>query len=209
MKKALKMDFNLKSEISNYFGLFLFFLLYISCHRLKNEASAITTVDSVKEIDTGINLNLYFNRDTSGFFSNCQELIQHSSLGNLQGVDASKDSIKNFYFAECFDCKETYQVIFVHKDIYRRNDEAYELLSKEFNTGCSDYFKNFYCFAFVCPMRDPDKQKDPHALNVDFPTIVRVYKRMNNDNWKFIKESNVMNYKQYALLKFKSIYFSE
>jgi hypothetical protein len=120
MKKALKMDFNLKSKISNSFGLFFFLFLFISCHRLKKEASAITTVDSVKKIDTDINLNLYFNSDTSGFLSNCQELIQHSSLGNLQGVDASKDSIKNFYFAECFDCKETYQVIFVHKEFYRR-----------------------------------------------------------------------------------------
>ena len=31
---------------------------------------------------------------------------------------------------------------------------------------------------------DPQKQEDIHEMNIDFPVTVRIYKRIENDNWQ-------------------------
>lgn len=158
--------------------------------------TAITYVKGIKELI-----------DTTDFFSNCDELIHHSTLGSLQGVEASKDFLQRLYFGDCFDyCKETFQIIFAHKDINKRTDGGYNSITKEFENGCSNYFKNFECFAFVCPMRDPDKQKDIHALNIDFPVVMRIYERVSGDNWSFIKKVVAKTFEEYALIRFKTIH---
>jgi len=188
--------------------IYLLGLIWItSCGTSTNENGSKS--ENKKKDSVTFEENSKITFDTTGFLKNCDELISHSSLGNLQGVEAGKDSIMNFYFGECFTCNETYQIIFVHKEFNKRLDEAYNVLSSEFKNGCTNDFKNFNCFAFVYPMRDPDKQKDPHAINFDFPMFIRAYERIDNDNWRFIKSRQVKNYQEYALFKFNSIYHIE
>jgi hypothetical protein len=172
----------------------LLFVCFMSC-----QSSTPQKKSDIKKTDAeGV--------DTVGFFHNCSDLISHSSLGSLQGVKANSDSIKNLYFADCFDCKETFQIIFVHKDSEKRQDKEYDSLSSEFHGGCSVNFKNFNCFAFIYPMRDPDKQKNVHAMNMSFPLIVKVYERISDDNWKFVKRSIVKTFEEFSELRFKTIY---
>jgi hypothetical protein len=55
-------------------------------------------------------------------------------------------------------------------------------------------------------MRDPDKQKNVHAMNIDFPVTVKAYERTTGDNWKFLKKVRVKTFHELSLLKFKTIY---
>lgn len=55
-------------------------------------------------------------------------------------------------------------------------------------------------------MRDPEKQEDIHAMNINFPVIVRIFKRINNHNWQFIESTEVKTFENYAALQFKTIY---
>lgn len=190
----------------------LLFIFFTSCHDATTSEnkpnSNIGNSDSTNYTDSYEKIQTS-PKDTTGFFSNCQELMYHSSLGSLQSVEADKDSLKNLYFAACYDCKTTFEIVFSHKVPEKRKDQNYKSLSNEFTNGCAEYFKNFNCFAFVCPMRDPDKQKDVHAMNIDFPVEVRVYERTADDIWEFVKRAKVKNFKDYALLQFKSIYHLE
>jgi len=142
--------------------------------------------------------------DTAGFFSNCQHWTYGLFMGNLQGVNASKDSLGAFCFYECYDCKETFRIIFIHKSKSANNTN--KAVWSEFENGCNEKYPNFNCFAFVYPMRDPDKQKDVHAMNIDFPVIVKTYERMADDNWRFIKQVKAETFKELALLQFRTIY---
>ncbi len=186
----------------------VYFIVIISVIGCKNSTSSQKNSHDSSINKSGIEkAELTHLGDTTGFFSNCEELIHHSALGGLQGVEANPDSLRNLYFGDCFDyCKETFQIIFVHKDANKRTDEGYDFLTKEFDNGCSDYFKNFECFAFVCPRRDPDKQEDIHALNIDFPVVMRIYERVSEDTWRFIKKVTAKTYEEYALIRFKTIY---
>lgn len=148
-------------------------------------------------------------KDTIGFFSNCKKWTNGSSMGYLQGVEASKDSLGSFCFYECYDCKETFRIIFVYNDINKRGGVNHDFVWTEFKNGCTNNFLKFQCYAFVYPMRDPDKQSDVHAMNIDFPIEVRVYERTSDDIWKFIKKVKTKNFNDYALLQFKSIYHLE
>jgi len=192
----------------NYKFYFIVLIAIISC---KNSTSSkhLSSNDSNASNASLEKRELMNSEDTIGFFSNCQELISHSSLGSLQGVEAGKDSLKNLYFAACYDCKKTFEIVFVHKVAEKRKDQNYNSLSNEFRSGCIDYFKNFNCFAFISPMRDPDKQEDVHAMNIDFPVEVQVYERTSDDVWKFIKKVKAKSFNEYALLQFKSIYHLE
>lgn len=183
---------------------FVIIVVLISC---KNSASHQENPSDSDSSNLNIKSAKVGSEDTIGFFSNCQKLVNHSALGSLQGVEASSDSLRSLYFGDCFDyCPETFQIIFVHKDFTMRANENYDSLSREFRNGCSDYFKNFDCFAFVCPRRDPDKQEDIHALNIDFPVAMQIYERLVDDNWKFIEKVTAKTYEEYALIRFKTIY---
>ncbi|MEI9942922.1 MAG: hypothetical protein WDN26_01755 [Chitinophagaceae bacterium] len=169
---------------------YFFILLIIGCN---------SSIDRHKEATSEYLSN---SLDTSGFFSNCQELTGHLSSGYIQGINRSKDSLGSFYFSACYDCAQSFEVIFFHN----KGENGTEIGWKEAKNGCSDYFKNFDCFAFIYTMRDPDKQKDIHAMNIDFPIKVRTYKRVINDNWKFIREIKAKTFEEFSLLQFKTIY---
>ena len=128
-------------------------------------------------------------------------------VGALQVANAINDSSSNLCFAGCYSCKETYEIIFAYKGgIEIRNSMGYDSLDKIFEKGCYNNFLEFNCFAFVCPMRDPEKQDDIHEMNIDFPVIVRVYRRIENDNWQYIKTKKVKTFEDYTALQFNTIY---
>jgi hypothetical protein len=144
--------------------------------------------------------------DTSGFLRNCEELMAHSGLGSLQGIESNKDSIKNLYFAGSYAATGSFEIIFVSKEFSKRTALDNTPLKKDFAEGCLNNFADFLCFAFVCPMRDPDQQHDVHTMNIDFPTVVRTFERLSDDRWKFRGSKLVRSFEEYAKLQFKTIY---
>ena len=165
---------------------------------------SVKTINS-KSNDNAVAKNSNENlQDTTGFLFNCQKWSTGISEGYLQGIEASKDSLGNFCFYQCYDCKETFEIIFVHKT--KRGADTDDSMWNEFKDGCGNQYPDFNCFAFVYPMRDPDKQKDVHAMNVDFPVTVRVYERTIGDNWNFLKKVRAKNFHELSLLQFKTIY---
>ncbi len=187
----------------------IFFLLSCESSPRYVKPNQTTSTDSnalsVKKLDTN---NMVVNStDTTHFLNNCSELMTNTEVGALMGINRNNDSTGYLCFAECYDCKEAYQIIFVHKGgVSARKRLGYEEISKEFHNGCKNNFESFDCFAFVNPMRDPDKQKDEHAMNIDFPVIVKIYKRTIGDNWKFIERSKAKTFEEYQMVLFKTIY---
>lgn len=128
-------------------------------------------------------------------------------VGALQIANTTNDSANYLCFAACYDCPESYEIIFIYTGgIEIRKTVGYDSLSKRFEDGCNNNFSAFDCFAFVLPMRDPEKQEDIHAMNIYFPVIVKVYKRVKIDSWRYIKTVKANNFKEYVTLQFKTIY---
>ena len=165
---------------------------------VSNSFSSDTLSQKVTDFDE------MYVKDTTGFLSNCQNRISGSSMGYLQEVPSRKDSLGAFCFYECYDCKETFEIVFIHKN--KQGPDTDNSVWDEFEKSCHNNFSNFNCFAFVYPMRDPDKQKDIHAMNIDFPVMIKAYERITNDNWKFVKEIKAKKFKEFSLFQFKTIY---
>ena len=178
---------------------YIIFLLFISCNNSTSSGNGI----SANTANAAVKINL---PDTSGFLSDCQKIEKNISSGYLQGVEIEKDSLGLFGFYECFDCKETYEIVFVHKDFNIRKQLENDSVWRALQAGCRDYFKDFESFAFVYRMRDPDKQIHMHELNMDFPLVVRIYERIADDKWKFIMTAIVKTFSEFGFLQFKSIY---
>src|SRR5688572_21577822 len=85
-------------------------------------------------------------------------------------------------------------------------DENSNLLDTELRSGCKNAFENFHAFAFVYPMKDPDKQPDVHALNINFPINIKVFERIIGDKWNFLRTVEVNTLEEYWNLRFKTIY---
>jgi hypothetical protein len=180
----------------------LIFFVFAQCINSDNGTTNKTTLITINNSDS-LKSN---SSDTSGFISGCQSWTSEFT-GYLQEVEARKDSTGPFCFYECFDCKETYRLIFVHKtDKKGVSDDA---IWNEFNNSCADKFKNFECFAFVYPMKNPDKQKDVHASTIKFPNVVKVYERILDDNWKFLKMQSVESFRELTRLQFNIIHHLE
>jgi len=186
---------------------FIIVLPFLSCtsspsSKIKFSGSQIDTNHS-----KGIPLSNIATNDTTGFLSNCKLLMMRSYVGALQIATAINDSSSYLGFAACYSCKESYEIIFVYKGGNEiRKSIGYDSLGKIFEKGCYNNFSEFNCFAFVLPMRDPEKQEDIHAMSIDFPVIVRVYKRIESDHWEYIKTKKVETFGDYTALQFKTIY---
>jgi hypothetical protein len=188
--------------MANYNQLLIFIFL-TACHdspspktiNEKRNDSAVTIIQSKMPTES--------LQDTARFFNNCENIITFSYTGYLQGVKASKDSLGKFHFFECYDCKETFKMIFISKKFNAANSESIE---KDYQNSCKNKFSDFNCFVFVYPMRDPDSQKDVHALNMNFPLTVKVFEHIKNDHWEFKKKVIVNNFAEFAHLEFNSIY---
>ncbi|SEN39219.1 hypothetical protein SAMN04488505_11041 [Chitinophaga rupis] len=145
--------------------------------------------------------------DTTGFLSNCSPFMKSAYVGVLQGTNASRDSIFNLCFAPCYDCPETYEIIFVYKGgVRERKLMDYKIMEDIFRKGCGNHFSEFDCFAFVVPIRDPEKQDDMHALNMDFPLEVKVYSRIEGDKWRKVIARRVNSFEEYGDLQLNVIY---
>ncbi|MGN6602614.1 MAG: hypothetical protein ACTHK8_09195 [Ginsengibacter sp.] len=144
--------------------------------------------------------------DTSGFFENCEQLMDGSSVGNLQGTDHSNDSTGNLCFFDNYE-NQSFEIILLLKGgPAKRADVGPEKISKMFHNGYQNTFNQFDCFAFVFPQRDPDKQQDVHDMNIDFPVVVKAYKRIDNDNWKYIRTVKEKAFEDFSEFQFETIY---
>jgi hypothetical protein len=190
--------------MTNKFNCFLL-LFFLSCKSSNSTDHADTNKEH--ENNTASNSAVSKNvslKDTTGFLKDCDKLLNGVSIGGLQGVNVSKDSLGFFCFYECYDCKKTFRIVLAYKEFSKRRD--FNFIKKELDEDCMEHFKNFEGFAFVYPLRNPDKQKNTHEINFDLPATVRVYERIEKDRWKFLKTVKVNSFEEYALLEFKTIY---
>lgn len=147
------------------------------------------------------------NSDSVTFFSNCSKLMSRSWQGALQASNHERDSIHYLCFAACYDCAKTFEIVFLYgNSVSERKKLGYDGIWKIFQNGCSSFFSGFDCYAFVVRMKDPETLEDIHETNMAFPLSVEIYKRVQNDSWRFIKIDTVKDLESYQELRFKSIY---
>lgn len=184
-------------------------ILVIACISCNDSVSLTSSKTDQSNVDSVSSVTFPEKRevtvkDTTGFLSNCQNWNSGTSMGYLQGVKSDKDSLGAFSFYECYDCDNTFQIIFIHKN--KRGVDNDNSVWDEFERSCSNKYENFNCFAFVYPMRDPDKQKDVHEMNIDFPVTVKAYERITDDNWRFVKKIEAKTFKELSSFQFLIIY---
>jgi len=151
------------------------------------------------------NLDIEANNSKVDFL-NPQGCIVRYSHGALQGTKHSEDSTGYLGFADVF-CKNPYEVIFLYKDLQTRKKMGYNVLSQIFlqkELGKDDY-SDFNCFVFVYPHRDPEKQKDVDAMNIDFPVTVLAYKKVGN-TWKFVSKTKAATFEKFSEFQFRVLY---
>jgi hypothetical protein len=131
-----------------------------------------------------------------------------TSSGALQGLDKKrKDSVSNLCFASFYKVPIPYEIIFVYKvSVEKRNLLGDDLISRDFFNGCNNLYADFNCFAFVLEMKDPTLLDDPSVSRYNFPTSVKIYKRITGDKWSFLQQITAKSYSEYRKLQFKTIY---
>jgi hypothetical protein len=141
------------------------------------------------------------------FLKDCAKWNDHYS-GTLQGLhQRGADSTANLCFSAYYDVKPTYEIIFLYKGgVERRKALGDKAVSDIFFKACKDQYRDFDCFTFVLPLKDPEKMEDMHASNYIFPCKVKVYRRITEDAWQSLGEHSISTYKQYRELQFRTIY---
>lgn len=152
---------------------------------------------------------------SSDFFKVPKECTIRYSSGALQGTKHSIDSIGYLCFANIY-CKKTYEIIFLYRDLAIRKAIGYDVSDIFMNKQLgSNNFTDFECYVFVYPQRDPERQADIGASNIDFPVKVVAYRRYwdnkvvaneNHYKFKFVSERKVDNFEQLSEFQFKVIY---
>lgn len=181
-------------------------ILFVGCQDLPSQKKIErnNVNKSLTNFNTTSKKNEFGLKDTTGFLLNCQSWNSGTSMGYLQGVEANKDSLGPFCFYECYDCDKTFEIIFIHKG--KKGPDFGNLVWNEFENSCNNNYINFNCFAFVYSMRNPDKQRNVHAMNIDFPVNVVAYQRVTGDNWRFVKKGIFKSFKEFSSFQFKTIY---
>jgi hypothetical protein len=182
----------------------LIFCITVNC-RCKNSDSKLSQHQK-KTVSIKQDSKSHLIADTSGFFKHCDQLMDGSSVGGLQGTDHSIDSTGSFCFLDNYENKSFEIILIVKGGPQKRAALGPEKISKMFHNGCQNTFNDFDCFAFVYPQRDPEKQEDMHDMNIDFPVVVKAYKRIDNDNWKYIKTVKAKTFEDFSEFQFKTIY---
>ena len=144
--------------------------------------------------------------DTTGFFKNCEQLMNGSSIGALQGTNHSDDSTSNLCFLDNYENKSFEIILLLKGGIGKRKTVDPSKIVKLFNGGCRNMFTNFDCYAFVLPMRDPQTQIDLNEMNIDFPVTVKSYRRITSDNWQFLREFKAKTFRDLSDFQFATIY---
>jgi hypothetical protein len=148
--------------------------------------------------------------DTSltDFLTPSPKCVVRRSAGGLQGTNHSPDSTFYLCFADFYNCKETYTIIFLYKDFATRNTLGNDPIDKIFFDSeiGKDTFNDFQCYAFVYPKIDPEIQDDIHKSTIGYPVIVRSYKRVGRTTWKFIAKKTAKNFHEFSEFEFRTIY---
>jgi len=141
------------------------------------------------------------------FLKDCAKWNDHYS-GTLQDLPKrGADSTANLCFSAYYDVKPTYEIIFLYKGgVERRKAMGDKAVSDNFFKGCKNQYRDFDCFTFVLPLKDPQKMEDMHASNYVFPCKVKIYRRITEDSWQSLGEYSVRTYKQYREIQFRAIY---
>ncbi len=149
------------------------------------------------------------------FFKVPKDCAVRYSGGALQWTQHSGDSTNYLCFANVY-CKNSYEIIFLYRDIAIRKAIGYDVSDIFFSKQLgSNNFENFECYVFVYPQRDLNEQTDIHGSNIDFPVDVNAYKRYwdnnvpDNENhykFKFISKTRVENFEQLSEFQFKVMY---
>jgi hypothetical protein len=181
----------------------LYLLFYLACtntHSRTHDGDLVTVTKSYdKEKATSV--------DTFHFLKDCNIMKHQYYVGAIQDTLADRDSAGYIVFFPCYTCKETYEVVFAYKGGKNaRKVLGYNGVEKEYLEGCKDGFKKFENFAFVLPMRNPEKQKDLHAMNIDFPVKVKVYGQIERDNWRYIVQREFKTFNDYAAFQLAVVY---
>ena len=117
----------------------------------------------------------------------------------LQGVEKS-DSTGPYVIEEFFSDTLNFRLLYYPRD----GNKA----AVDFNTvanGKKNNFKDFICFAFVYPMKNPNTMEDEHAENTKYPVTVKAYVRKETV-WNFSSESKVNSLKELSQFEIRSIY---
>jgi hypothetical protein len=180
--------------------------IFVSCNiSSKNETNKKT--DSLYSEKSALNKENRHLGDTNNFLEDCRKLTKRSWEGSLQGISRSKDSAGYLCFSACYDCQETYEMIFVFKGgVLRRKSIGYDSIWASFRNGCDNKFKDFDCFVFVLPIKDPEKQDDIHKTIYTFPEKIKVYKQMDSIDWRLLYDTSVTDFGAYGNLRFETIY---
>ncbi len=116
----------------------------------------------------------------------------------------SKDSLfmvsKDFY-----DCKETYEVDFLYKDLNLRKVIVEDSLSKILTNEEKSSYPDFDCFAFVFKETNPDSLED-RGNDVLFPLNVKAYKRIDKTKWQYKGKTKAKTLEDFGEFQFKIIY---
>jgi hypothetical protein len=194
-------------NIDKYIYCLIFLVFTLNSCNISSKYDENKKTDSAIIIKAQTKILTAENPDTINFFKDCEKLMKRSWQGGLQGTNRSRDSVGYLCFSACYDCHETYEMIFVYKGgVERRKLLGYDSIRSSFKSGCNNSFKDFDCFVFVIPMKDPEKQDDIHKTRYTFPSKVKIYKLVDSANWKPLEITSVNNFQAYGDLRFKTIY---
>jgi hypothetical protein len=186
--------------------------LWVSCN---SDHSGHTNLVTKSKPENGDNDKSKMPSDTLDFLSNCVHLTRFSSYQGLQGTNASVDSTEYLCIANCYTCKETYELIFKYKGtLYETKKLGKDFIFDEFHSGCSNNFDKFSCFAFVYPMKEPEPGECEDAkgnpipcdLGIKFPVNVKIYTRDRTNRWIFQENVEKKNFEELSMLFFKTVY---
>ena len=95
----------------------------------------------------------------------------------FQGVGKS-DSSGPYTASEFFSDTLSFELVY-----YPRNGDKTAVDASTVAKAAANNYTDLICFVFVYPMQDPDKMKDEHADNVNYPVQVKAYVR-KGDHWE-------------------------
>lgn len=182
-----------------------FWLLFIifSCNSNKNNNRNLLVLGNEK--DTALK-KVAQAISKERFFDSCSSLLM--SEGGIQVLpNKSKDSTGLLCYLNYYGQEKSYEIILVYKGgVENRKKVGYNLIADIFQKGCANMFEDFDCYSFVLPMLDPEPLLGTNKSNINFPVTVKVFKRLQLDDWEFLNSIKVKSLKDFSELQFTTIY---
>lgn len=133
--------------------------------------------------------------DTLPDFLLLSENAKETGLVYLQGVNKT-DSAGPYIVRDFITDTLSFELILYPKNNQKGNVDILFLDKYKMNG-----YKDFYCYAFIYKMYNPDKMKDYHADNTQYPAFVKSYLKKNG-KWNFVsahKAKNLSELSQYEI----------